>query len=296
MVGTTQKYAPYGSTSTLSVSLSVSNWMGLWSSGTTYSANQLVRSSEGHLFMSLVGSNLNHQPPTDGSDSAYWGCLVQKGAQGDAGVGGFWYAVPGSPVRVSNTSFNLTDSNNPVNHYDLLFQKRVVVKWTESNVQKVAMVTASSFSSPTVTVNIIGNAMASIDYGSLKYALLPALMDVSFVSVGTLGVLIDGTLGLKIRIPEDRWPFGIDMWLGYPGTTSGSTTCQVYDDGSSIANASVAYNASPYESVNNVATVLTKIAKGSYLTVGVSAIPGSQTSADLYVILYTIPDEWLYRA
>ena len=82
-----------------------------------------------------------------------------------SGVGGtsLWTAIAGT--RASNTSFTVASD---ITSYAT---KGLIIKWTENSGANVrcAMVTSSTFSSPNTTVNIVGDTMASIDSGSLKY-------------------------------------------------------------------------------------------------------------------------------
>lgn len=80
-----------------------------------------------------------------------------------AGGSTFWTAMPGTPTRVGNTSFTVTGD---VTAY---VAKGMIIKWTESGVIRVGMVSTSTYSSPNTAVTIIGDIMISIDVASLKY-------------------------------------------------------------------------------------------------------------------------------
>jgi hypothetical protein len=165
--------------------------------------------------------------------------------------------------------------------------------WTESSALKTAMVVSSSYSSPNTTVTITGNAMASIDSSSLKYAAEIAKIQ-EWIIPGNLAVVTDGTIGRKWRCSEDIHPLAVDFSVGTAGTTN-ATTCDVYDDGSTIITTKPSIATGTTEGANSLnckcddpATV---IAAGSIVTVGVPACATTPPVSG-YIQLFYYPSEW----
>lgn len=147
----------------------------------------------------------------------------------DAVEAGYWRTVPGTPTRVGNTSFTVTDTSN-ANLYNLVLSKGTVLKWTDTTT-KMAMVSSATYSSDAVTVNLIGDVLSgTATMSSMEYAIekcKPVVMAVA----GTLATGTDlfgkyfGSGALK--------PFGGQAFHGTAGTTN-ATTYDVNKNGTTI--------------------------------------------------------------
>lgn len=74
----------------------------VYNAGTTYAADDIVTYS-GSTYLSLQAGNLNHTPPTNWSDTAYWAYLAKKG---DAGTGtGDMLASVYDPTNIAASPF-----------------------------------------------------------------------------------------------------------------------------------------------------------------------------------------------
>lgn len=49
-------------------------WQGTWVIGTTYAASMIVKGSDNHLYISMAGGNVGHDPTTDAG--AHWQALA----------------------------------------------------------------------------------------------------------------------------------------------------------------------------------------------------------------------------
>ncbi len=204
------------------------------------------------------------------------------------GGSSFWTAMPGTPVRASNTTFTITgnySSSQPI-------AKGMIIKWTESGSIKLGMVSIPpTYSAPNTTITIIGDTMASIDASSLKYATIDPL-HVNFVVAGTIGAT--GTdVAAAWYAKEPYRVLGADIEVGTAGTTN-NTTADVNKGGTTMfatkptLATTVAASPTPF-----TADSATSLSLNDKVTIDVDAI---QTTAaiDLYVTLYIFPTRYLY--
>lgn len=201
-----------------------------------------------------------------------------------AGGGAFWTAVPGSPTRTGNTTFTLTDTGN-ANLYDKLISKGTCLKWTETSTVRQAMVISATYASNTVTVTIIGDTMASIDSGSLKYGAEKARVErwVYFGTVGATGTNVAGNRYAAM----DMKIYGADIRLGTAG--SGTTTVDINDDGTTMFTTKPSITTTNTSDLDNTAISGTVAAEDSKLTIDLDAVAGT-AGVDLYVELYWTPN------
>ncbi len=137
-------------------------------------------------------------------------------------AGGYWITMAGSPTRVNNTSFTITDTTN-VNLYDLKYSRTTILKWTDIGVTKMAMVVNTSYSANNVTITIIGDILtATATMSTIKYTnekCKPYFIQIA----GTIAIGTD--LTGRINVPCMMKIFGAD---GYH-TTAGTTNATTYD-------------------------------------------------------------------
>jgi len=140
-----------------------------------------------------------------------------------------WTAVAWNPTRVSNTQFTVTDTWNAAK-LDLLLSRLTCIKWTESSVLKQAMVVSATYATNTVTINIIGDTLTSIDANSMKYFAQKASF-YKFAYAGGLWATGSNVMN-KVKC-EVAWKiFGLDFWCDV--AWSGTTTIDLNKNGNTL--------------------------------------------------------------
>lgn len=217
---------------------------------------------------------------SDGTD-AVWG-----------DVASFWANVPGTPTRVSDTQFTITDTSN-TNKYDLLFKKGVLLKWDESGTFQTAMVISSSYSSNAVTINIVGDSLTA-GFTLMKYAIPEALVK-TFPIVGTLPASATTGISYTWITESDMYFLSADLVLDTAGSGAGSTVVDINDDGSTKWTTKPTITTTGTTDLDNVAdNPSTAVAAGSEITVDVDSTVATAPS-DAYVKVYYYPVSWRYR-
>jgi hypothetical protein len=216
--------------------------------------------------------------------------LTSGGVEAEVGGASFWADVPGTPTRVSDTQFTITDTGN-ANKYNKLFQKGVVLKWSESGTTNLGMVISSSYSSNTVTINIVGDSLSS-GFTSMKYCLNPALVE-QFIIPGTLATGTD--LAKTFYAPTNLCPISVDARVKTAGTTN-ATVFDVNDDGVTIITTKPSIASGTTSDLDNtVDSPTTAIAKDSLITIDIDSV-STTAPVEAYIYLYYIPENWLYRS
>jgi hypothetical protein len=207
-----------------------------------------------------------------------------------AGGSSFWTAVPGSPARSDNDTFTLTDTSN-ANKYDKLLAPGTIVKWTESSAYKQAIIVAATYATNTVTCDIVGDTMASIDSSSLKYFCEKVKQFCWFIPGTFAGGNTD--IGISFYTIEPIYAFMVNAYVKTAGTTN-SLTFDVNDDGATIMTTKPSIASGATSDVNNVVdNVQTEIAAGSIITLDCDA---THTTSALHghIYLYYMPVAWRY--
>ena len=222
------------------------------------------------------------------------GKVLTSDADGDAtwetpsaGGSSLWTLMPGTPVRVGNTSFTVTGD---ITAY---IAKGMIIKWTESSVVHCAMVSIpSTYGAPNTTITIIGDVMSSIDASSLKYCMLGVEMFVkNFAVAGNIGAVADD-IANAYYATEPMRVLGADLQVGTAGTTNSTTididkaTTTMFTTKPTLAT-TVASSPTPFTANDN-----TSLALGDRVRINIDAV---QTTAavDLYVQLYLFPSRFL---
>lgn len=208
---------------------------------------------------------------------------------GKTALGAFWDVVPGTPTRVSDTQFTLTDTGN-ANKYDLLLKKGVILKWDESGTTNIAMVISSSYATNVVTVNIVGDSLTA-GFTSMKYCIQMAMVE-QFIIPGTLGT---GTDLAKTWYPSyDVCKLSVDARVKTAGTTN-PTDFDVNDDGTTIITTKPSIASGATADLDNVCDApTTVIAANSAVTVDIDAV-STTPPVEAYIYLFYFPSSWLYR-
>lgn len=198
----------------------------------------------------------------------------------------FWTLMPGTPTRVSNTTFTVTGD---VTTY---VAKGMIIKWTESSTVRNAMVSIpSTYGAPNTTITIVGDTMTSIDASSLKYCLVGAEMFTArFAIAGTIGATATDVANAYYATEPMR-VIGADLQVGTAGTTN-STTIDINKGGTTMFTTkptlatTVATSPTPF-----TADTATSLALGDKVTIDVDAIQ-TTSAIDLYAQLYLFPTRY----
>ncbi len=202
----------------------------------------------------------------------------------------FWRIVPGTPVRVGNTSFTVTDTAN-INLYDSLLSRTTILKWTETGTTKMAMVSAATYSSNVVTVSLLGDILTSTaTMSSFKFT-AEKCRPVVFGIAGTISTGTD--LTARYQAPCAMKVFGADAYHSQSGVTNATT----YDVNKSVAGtgaittmfttkisvASTALSGQGYTADNGTTLIL-----GDVISVDCDSVSTS-APVDAYIHLFMSP-------
>jgi len=225
------------------------------------------------------------------------GQVLQSGGHGadpswgsSAGGAAFWTDVPGTPTRLSDTQFTITDTSN-AKKYDKVFTKGTILTWLESSTFKTAMVVSSAYGTNTVYINIVGDSLTA-GFTAMKYCIHRA-QELHFILPGTIAVGTD--LGRTHYATCDLIKLAVDVRVKTAGATN-ATTIDVNDDNTSIITTKPSISNKGTSDLDNVCDApTTVIAAGSALTLDVDAVT-TTPPVDLYAILYVYPEAWRYIA
>jgi len=200
------------------------------------------------------------------------------------GGSSLWTLMPGTPTRTGNTTFTVTDTSN-TNKYNLLLSRLTCLKWTESGTLKQAMIVSATYATDTVTVTIIGDTMASVDSGSLKYFSQKALF-YKFAIAGTIGATATN-LANTIMCEVAGKIYGADIWAGTAG--NGTTTVDINKNGTTMFTTKPSITTTNQSGLGFTADTGTVTAVGDYLTIDQDAVAATTAITDEYVNLYYLP-------
>lgn len=207
----------------------------------------------------------------------------------------FWNDVPGTPTRVSDTQFTITDASN-ANLYDLIFKRGVILKWMESTTFQTAMVASSSYGTNTVTINIVGDTLTA-GFTAMKYAIAEiSAISKTFVIPGTLPSVATTNISTNWRPKTGIYILSADLDLTTGGSGSGSTVVDINVSGTTKFTIKPTITSTAVADINNVAdNPSTEVAAESDITVDVDSVT-STAPVDAYVTIFCYPSAWRYRA
>jgi hypothetical protein len=251
-------------------------------------------------FATLDSDSLVVQDPANATATPAAGKIVVAGEDGKIAEGwlptitsgsSFWAEVPGTPTRVSDTQFTITDVGN-ANSYDKLFCKGRIMKWVENSTVKMAMVKSSSYAANVVTIDLVGETFGS-GFTNLKYCSNLAMRKRLPIVPGNLAVA-DNPTGFYEKAEFDLIKFSVDALVGTAGTTN-ATTLHPTDDGTSIVSSDVSIASGATSSLDNACTSpQTVIAAGSLLGIHITAV-STTPPVDLDTYLWCCPLSWRYQ-
>ena len=215
---------------------------------------------------------------TMGADDPEW-------ADASSGGTSLWTAI--TATRVSNTTCTVTGDQTAI------FKKGMIVRWQESGVDKVGMISIPSTVSTDTTITFIGDTMASIDSGTFKYSVILGAEPyiARFAIAGTIGATASDVANAYYAT-EPMKVIGADLQVGTAGTTN-ATTIDINKAGTTMFTTkptlatTVASSPTPF-----TADTTSALALGDKVTIDIDAV---QTTAaiDLYAQLYLFPTRFL---
>lgn len=199
---------------------------------------------------------------------------------------GYWTTVLGTPVRVGNTSFTVTDTAN-ANLYDQLLSRTTVLKWTDTGITKIAMVASAVYAANNVTITLLGDTLtATATMSTMKYALLKADV-IEFPIAGNLGVINDITK--RVFMPCTIHIFGGTAYHGTAGTTNATTytiSKNVTDGTATVMTAAISIaSGATVATADIAATSGTDLVQNDYLTVNCTAV-STTPPVDAYIYVF----------
>lgn len=216
-----------------------------------------------------------------------------------SGGGGasFWTTFPGTPTRVSDTSFSVTDTGN-ANLYGKMFGPGTIIKWEKSGGGfQAAKIVSASYASNTVTYVIVGNTLAT-GFTDFKYCIHQALQMV-IRAPGTCPLA--ALTGIDyIHASHDIYIFSAQVkYLTAPTTTGG--VWDINDDGTSIFTTKPPIAAASKVGTETVCNCLlsdatTAVAKDSEISLDYDSGHATTPGADAYMYIWYMPVSWRYRA
>jgi len=205
-----------------------------------------------------------------------------------AGGASLWTAITGT--RASNTTITVATDQTAI------FKKGMIVRWQESGVDKVGMVSIpSTYSSPNTTITIIGDVCASIDTGTFKYSVL--LGSEPYIKVFPVAGNIGATgtdISRAYYANEPMRVIGTEIEVGSVASTSGNTVVDINKGGTTMftTKPTIAYNAltvaTPF-----TADTATSLALGDRVSIDIDTVTSTTFPQDLYVSLYLFPTRFL---
>lgn len=273
-------------------------WHGTYDAGHTYQANDAVV-HDGRGFYARQTTTGNAPPTYPATESAYWSLFAEKGVDGVDGADGiknWWDDLPGSPTRISDTSFSITDTGN-ANLYDQRFPAGTIVSWQKyGGGWQVAKITSATYAANVVTFTILGNTLSAGFY-DMKYCIHAAKED-RWIIPGMMPGAAQTNIGRQLIWLEDRYVFSAKVLYGTGPTTTGGAW-DVNDDGSTIFTSKPSISAGSTagtEVVSNslAGTATTAIAAASRVTLDYDSGHATTPGSDAQVLIWSMPVSWRY--
>ncbi len=196
----------------------------------------------------------------------------------------YWQTVKGTPVRVGNTSFTITDTSN-ANLYDMVYGRTTILKWTDTGVTKLGMIVSSVYAANNVTITIVGDTLtATATMSSFTYSHEKCIPRV-FAIAGTLGTGTD--LTGKYHAPCAMKVLGADGYHGTAGTTN-ATTYDINKNGTTMFTAKVSIASAATSGTGYSADSGTELATSDVISVDCDSV-STTAPIDTYIQLFLFP-------
>lgn len=275
------------------------DWHGDYDPAHAYVANDAVR-SEGRSFFALQATTGNAPPSPPDTDSAYWAMFSDRGEAGTDGIDGslYWNDMPGSPTRISDTSFSITDTGN-ANSYDKIYCAGSIISWEKSGGGwQAAKIVTASYSSDAVTFTILGNTL-SAGFSSMKYCTQMAKED-CWTIPGSMPAAALSNIGRTIIWQDERYIFSAKVYYGTAPKNTGGVW-DINDDGATLFSSKPSIAAGATEGTEVVSDSLsgtntTAVAAKSLITLDYDSGHASTPGSDAMIFVWSMPAGWRYRA
>lgn len=271
-------------------------WKGAYAAGTTYQANDGCMSAEGRAFYALQETTGNAPPTYPDTEDAYWSLIVECGQDGADGTKTIWTTMPGSPARISDTSFKIIDIGN-ANSYDKVYGPGTIICWTDSIVGwQAAKIQTAAYAADYVTFTLLGNTF-SATFTDLKSCIYRPCEDV-WVLPGMMPAAAQTDMGRFVKWTEDRYVFSAQIdYETAPTTTKG--VWDINDDGASLFTTKPEIAAGSMEGTEQQAdsllgTATTAVDAKSKITVDYDSGHATTPGSDAQVTLWSMPTAWRY--
>ena len=271
-------------------------WRGAYAAGTAYVTNDGVLSSDGRGFRAMQNT-IGHAPPTyPDPTNAYWSLFAERGEDGISGIKTLWDDMPGSPARVSDTSFTIVDTSN-ANAYDLVYSPGTIISWQKSGGGwQAAKIRSATYSANYVTFVIIGNTL-SAGFTDMKYCIHRAIEDV-WIIPGTMPNVALANIGKILSWREDRYVFSAVVVYQTAATTT-KGVWDINDDATSVFTTKPEIAATATEGTETVCnslltTATTAVVAKSKISLDYGSGHATTPGSDAYVFLFSMPVSWRY--
>ena len=195
-----------------------------------------------------------------------------------------WTAI--TATKVSGTTATVVGDQTAI------FKKGMIVRWTESSVDKVAMVSIPSTVSTNTTITFIGDTMASVTDFKYSVILGAEQFKEKFAYAGTVGAVLSDVMNAYYAT-EPMKVIGADLQSGTAGVGT-TTTIDINKAGTTmfttkpVLATTVASSPLPF-----TADTTSALALGDRVSVDVDVINTTTLSIDLYVQLFLFPTRFL---
>jgi hypothetical protein len=209
----------------------------------------------------------------------------------------FWTTFPGTPARVGDTSFSVTDVGN-ADLYDKRYPAGTIIKWTKSGGgDQFAIITGATYGSPNVTYTILGNTLAE-GFTAMKYCIHRAMEDKWYIPGNLPTAAVANILDTKFW-KSDRYVFSAQVRYITAATTTGGVW-DINDDNTSLFGDSIPIAASntvgtETGSSSVSGTALTAVAANSLITLDYVSGHATTPGSDAYIYVWSMPTAWRYE-
>lgn len=273
-------------------------WKGEYDATTTYQANDAVL-NDGRGFYALRETTGNTPPAYPATVDSNWQLFAERGIDGVDGIDGeklWWDAMPGTPTRISDTSFSITDTGN-ANLYDQQFPPGTIISWQKyPGGWQVAKVVSAAYAANAVTFVIVGNTL-SAGFTDMKWCIHAAKED-NWLLPGMMPSAAQTNIGKFIEWREDRYVFSAVIAYEVSPTTTGGVW-DINDDGTSIFTTKPSISAGATEGTEVVSdslsgTALVPVAAKSRIKLDYDSGHATTPGYNARIYVWSMPVSWRY--
>lgn len=220
----------------------------------------------------------------------YNGTNIVGGTVASGGVQ-FWSTVPGNPTRLADATIAITDTGG-TNNYQYLFNRDLVLKWSNGGTTQLAKIESISTAANTITWTIVGNAYGT-GGSSLQYGLIPCMRE-DFLVAGNAGTGALTNVSKPWYVPFPIYPISGDLTVEGTAVGTGTTTFDVMQNGTSIYTTKMSVTTGTADFGRAVTAPTTAIPAKDKLTIN-QTTGGTSPPSDITVRQWYIPVSWVYK-